>query len=226
MSQSSNKTDINQTNSPLGNQSDNPSNRKFNIPLRLLYELKNVSYLIFFDTEYFLENFKPKYQILYETSEFIKYKNLFAYDMEIIYSHTPNIKIVKSSSDNKKTENKTSVKSHSDQGKQKHEANKIFIINNNENKAKNENSVISNNNKINVGCFNLFNPTFSSIPIFKEGSNTNNNICFLNTKRIQKITTPISTKIINSSPFKEKTTFLFKKNNSAFRNLQNEFEDK
>ena len=49
---------------------------------------------------------------------------------------------------------------------------------------------------------------------------------FLNTKRINKLTTPVSTKIINSSPFKEKTSLLIKKNNSAFRNLQNAFEEK
>lgn len=225
-SNSSTKTETKETNYQNEAQPDNLKNRKkLKFPLRLLYELKKYCDLIFYDLEFFKEKFEPKYPILHDNAEFIKYKNHFAYDMEIIYSYTPKTKTAKSSSDNKKIENTTSLKSHSDQGKKKHESDNNKIFTSNVIKAKIDNCVIPINNTKNTGCFNLFNKSFFSNQVFKNDSNTNS-IRFLNTKRIQKITTPISTKIINSSPFKEKTTFLIKKNNSAFRNLQNEFEEK
>ncbi len=146
--------------------------------------------------------------------------------MNIIYSYSPKNKIAKSSSDNKNnnTENNLSFKSNSDQGKQNNVIDKTQNFKKNENKS--ENKVISLNIKSNKDYFNLFKTEIFSNKSFKDGPNKNN-ISFLNTKRIQKITTPVSTKIINSSPFIEKTSLLLKKNNSsAFRNLENEFKNK
>lgn len=196
--------------------------KKLNIPFRLLGELKKFSEIIFFDPEFLVQNVKPKYPILYDNSSFIKYKNLFAYDMEIIYSYTPKIKKLNSSSDGKKIEHKGSIKTKNDQLSQHNESDKN---NKKEIKVTNENYIDKDKNKSTTNCFNLFNPAFFGNQLFRDNTNQNN-LCFLNTKRIQKITTPVSTKIINSSPFKEKTTFLLKKNNSAFRNLKSEFEEK
>ena len=195
------------------------------LPIRLLNELKKCSDIIFNDTIYFLENYKPKHSILYDNWEFNKYKNLFTYDMEIIYSYTPKNKILESFSDNKKIENETEVKNifkENENEKNQIADNKLFYKN--EKSLKGENNIDANN-KINEGCLNIPNSCFFPNKIFKNNTNSDN-ICFLNTKRIQKITTPISTKIINSSPFKEKTILLLKKNNTAFRNLKNQFEEK
>jgi len=145
--------------------------------------------------------------------------------MEIIYSYTPKNKILESFSDNKKIENETEVKNifkENENEKNQIADNKLFYKN--EKILKGQKS-IDNNNKIKEGCLNISNSCFFANKVFKNNTNSNN-ICFLNTKRIQKITTPISTKIINSSPFKEKTILLLKKNNTAFRNLKNQFEEK
>lgn len=199
------------------NQSINLSNEKEKLCVQLISELKKYSNIIFYDTDYFIDNYKPKYSILYDESSFNKCKNLLAYEMEMIYSFTPKTKSTKPSCDIKNLNNLENIQNKFNQSNL--EEYKSFIR---KNINENGNFFYTQSNE---SLSNKSNNCFFSRQMFKNNTNSNN-IKFLNTKRIQKITTPISNKIINSSPFKEKTNLLFKKNNSAFRNLKNEFEGK
>lgn len=129
-----------------------------------------------------------------------KFIHFFVYDLNTIYTYSPNVNLNNMDS---KINDKVTQKSEE----------KLY------NDIKIKHLPVNVNN---ISCFNT--NIFNEKP-FRENSSFSNKV-FLNTKRIKKITTPISTKVINSSPFKEKTSLLIKKNNSAFRNLQNAFEDK
>ena len=137
-----------------------------------------------------------------------KFIHYFVYDLNTIYTYSPKVNL--NNWDSKINE---IVNQKSDEN-----SNKKSEVNLNSD-IKIKHSPVDENN---ISCLNtnIFNEK-----AFRENSSFSNKV-FLNTKRIKKITTPISTKVINSSPFREKTSLLIKKNNSAFRNLQNAFEEK
>lgn len=204
------------------------------LPLNIFKDIEFYAARIYYDKEHVLKKFKPINELLYDNSEYEKCKNFSAYGMNTIYNYSPNIKII--SNGNKKYNLNSNIFTTANLNKTIDNATN-FKINQNQDLLTKENFLINdlskdsksksikNNEKINkydpIQVPNIL--SYNKIINERIQKNNNGSIIFLKSK-IQKITTPISSKMINSSPFKEKTNLLDKKNNSAFRNLQKEFE--